>query len=200
MPDEKSARRGRPKRRAPGADRGAAGSLPGADADLAAIIEAVAAGDRSALKQLYDRFGARLFGIASRILRDPPLAEDAVQDAFVKIWRNAARFDRARGSATGWVITIVRRAALDLKPREPAAPPIDVADERPQSEMLHPGLARALDALPETHRRALLLMYVYGLTHSELAEAMEAPLGTVKSWVRRAAAALKEAVASLDRE
>jgi RNA polymerase sigma-70 factor (ECF subfamily) len=60
--------------------------------------------------------------------------------------------------------------------------------------MLHPGLKRALDALPEMHRKALLLMYVYGLTHSELASALGAPLGTVKSWVRRGAAAVKESV------
>ena len=198
MSDEKSARRDRPQRRASAADQGSSRQLPQADAELAALIEAVAAGDRGALKQLYDRFGARLFGIASRILRDPPLAEDALQEAFVKIWRNAGRFDRARGSAAGWVITIVRRAAFDLRPRAPPASPIDVADEQPQAEMLHPGLARALDALPENHRKALLLMYVYGLTHSELAEAMSAPLGTVKSWVRRGAAAVKEAVATLD--
>ena len=198
MSDDESARSGRPKRRAAAADRTARAPLSATDMELAAIIEAVAGGDRAALKQLYDRFGARLLGVASRILRDPPLAEDALQEAFVKIWRNAGRFDRARGSATGWVTTIVRRAAFDLRPRAPVAAPVDVADEQPQPEMLHPGLARALEALPENHRKALLLMYVYGLTHSELGEAMAAPVGTVKSWVRRGGAAVKQAVASLD--
>ena len=180
MPDERSA--------------SGHGRSAGVEAELAAIIEAIAGGDRAALKQLYDRFGARLFGIASRMLRDHALAEDALQEAFVKIWRNAARFDRKRGSALGWVATIVRRAALDLRPRAPPVAPVDVACEQPETDMLHPGLARALAALPETHRKALLLMHVHGLTHSELATAMAAPLGTVKSWVRRGAAALKKAV------
>lgn len=194
MPDEKSARARRPIRRRAGAGQRACGPPPGVEADLVAIIERVAAGDRGALKQLYDRFGGRLYGIACRILRDPALGEDAVQEAFVKIWRNAGKFDRARGSAVGWVVTIVRRAAFDLRSREPPAAPVEVADQRPETEMLHPGLARVLKALPDKQREALLLMYVYGLTHSELATAMAAPLGTVKSWVRRGAAALKEAV------
>ena len=167
---------------------------PGSAADLAAIVEAMATGDRLALKQLYDRFGGRLYGIACRILRDEGLAEDALQEAFVKIWRNAGKFDRARGSALAWVVTIVRRAAFDLRPRAPPTELVDIVCERPETDMLHPGLARALDALPETHRNALLLMYVYGLTHKEIAATLGSPLGTVKSWVRRGAAALKEAV------
>jgi RNA polymerase sigma-70 factor (ECF subfamily) len=166
--------------------------LGGVGEDLAAIVEGIAAGDRGSLKQLYDRFGARLYGIAHRILRDPSLAEDALQEAFVKIWRNAARFDRARGSALGWVVIIVRRAAFDLRPREAIAELADLPDEQPETAMLDPGLARALDALPANQRKALLLMYVHGLTHNELAAAMDAPLGTVKSWVRRASAALKD--------
>ena len=178
------------------ADAGS-GQRPGVEAELATIVEGIAAGERAALKELYDRFGARLYGVAQRILRDNSLAEDALQEAFVKIWRNAGKYDRARGSALGWVVIIVRRAAFDLRPREPVAEPDEiaaVAEEQPQTDMLDPGLARALAALPETQRRALLLMYVYGLTHSELATAMGAPLGTVKSWVRRGAATLKDSL------
>ena len=181
-----------------GAQAAAGGGLrPAVEADLATIVEGIAAGERAALKELYDRFGARLYGIAHRILRDNALAEDALQEAFVKIWRNAGKYDRARGSALGWVVIIVRRAAFDLRPREPVAEPDEIAAiaaEEPETGMLDPGVARALAALPETQRRALLLSYVYGLTHAELAAAMGAPLGTVKSWVRRAAAALKESL------
>jgi RNA polymerase sigma-70 factor (ECF subfamily) len=90
------------------------------------------------------------------------------------------------------VAIIVRRAAFDVRPREQTGEAVDIPSEQPETEMLHPGLARALDSLPDKHREALVLMYVYGLTHSELAARMGAPLGTVKSWVRRAAAALKE--------
>ena len=164
------------------------------DADQAVIISGIAAGERVALKQLYDRYGARLYGVAHRILRDTALAEDAIQEAFVKIWRNAGKFDPARGSAIGWVVIIVRRAAFDLRPPAPVVEPIEVPAEQPETAMLDPGLARALEALPETHRQALLLMYVYGLTHAELAATMGAPLGTVKSWVRRAASALKKSL------
>jgi len=166
----------------------------GVEAELAAIVEGIAACDRAALKDLYDRFGARLHGIAYRILRDSALAEDALQEAFVKIWRNAGKYDRARGSALGWLVIIVRRAAFDVRPREPVAEPVEIAAEEPDAGMLDPGLARALEALPEMHRKALLLMYVYGLTHAEIAATLASPLGTVKSWVRRGAAALKEAV------
>lgn len=182
------------------AERRRGGCQSGSDpaAELAEIIESVAAGDRAALKQMYDRFGARLCGIAYRILRDQGLAEDAVQEAFVKIWRNAGKFDRGRGSALGWAVTIVRRAAFDLRPREPVREPIPILEEPLQAEMLCPGLAKALDMLPERHRKALLLMHVYGLTHAELAAAMGAPLGTVKSWVRRGAAGLKQILGSTE--
>jgi RNA polymerase sigma-70 factor (ECF subfamily) len=189
MPDEKSAveHEGPPQ-------TGDGKRRFGVEADLMAIVEGIAAGDRAALKDLYDRFGARLHGIAYRILRDSALAEDALQEAFVKIWRNAGKYDRARGPALGWLVIIVRRAAFDVRPREPVAEPVDIAAEGPDPGMLDPGLARALEALPEMHRKALLLMYVYGLTHAEIAATLESPLGTVKSWVRRGAAALKEAV------
>ena len=89
---------------------------------------------------------------------------------------------------------IVRRAAFDLRPRTLTIELADIACERPETDMLHPGLVRALDALPEMQRKALLLMYVYGLTHAEIATTLASPFGTAKSWVRRGAAALKEAV------
>ena len=195
MPTKNAAAASHPMAGADSADRPRRGKEAlGAEAELASILTAIAAQERPALRQLYDRFGGRLYGVAHRILGDRSLAEDALQEAFVKIWRNAGKFDPARGSAIGWVVIIVRRAAFDLRPRDVVREPIDIPFEPPQSEMLHPGLARALDALPEMHRKALVLMYVYGLTHSELSAAMGAPLGTVKSWVRRGAAALKESV------
>jgi len=162
------------------------------EARLADLLRAMAGGDRAAVRELYGLVGGRLYGVAQRILRDPGLAEDAVQDAFLKIWRNAHRFDAAKGQASAWMAVIVRRAAIDKRPRvslqmlpELAAPNID-------PDYLHPRLQACLSQLPEVHRNALVLMYVYGLSHSELAAAMNAPLGTVKSWVRRAGAALRE--------
>ena len=195
MPDDNSDAADKP---APAAGRRGASRRPtprsALETELAGIVEGIAARDRAALKRLYDGFGARLHGVAYRILRDPALAEDALQEAFVKIWRNAGKFDPARGSALGWVVIIVRRAAFDVRPRDPVAEPAEIAAEEPEPALLDPGLARALEALPETHRKALLLSYIPGLTHAELAAAMGAPLGTVKSWVRRAAAALRKSL------
>jgi len=159
---------------------------------LAELLGEVARGDHAAARELYQLIGGRLFGIAQRILRDPGLAEDAVQDGFLKIWKNAHRFDPQKGQASAWMGVIVRRVALDKRPKvatqvlpELEAPKIDM-------DYVHPRLRQCLAELPQLHRNALVLMYVYGLSHSELAERMDAPLGTVKSWVRRASAALKE--------
>jgi RNA polymerase sigma-70 factor (ECF subfamily) len=159
---------------------------------LAELLGDIARGDHAAARELYQLIGGRLFGIAQRILRDGGLAEDAVQDAFLKIWKNAHRFDVEKGQASTWMGVIVRRVALDKRPKvatqmlpELEAPKVDM-------DYVHPRLRECLEELPELHRNALVLMYVYGLSHSELAERMDAPLGTVKSWVRRASAALKE--------
>jgi RNA polymerase sigma-70 factor (ECF subfamily) len=159
---------------------------------LADLLRAMAGGDRAAAPELYKLIGGRLYGVAQRILRDPGLAEDAVQEGFLKIWKNARRFDAAKGAASTWMAVIVRRAAIDKRPRvtmqilpELEAPNVDL-------DYVHPRLRACLSDLPELHRKALVLTYVYGLSHTELAQAMGAPLGTVKSWVRRATVALKE--------
>ncbi|HEV2530527.1 RNA polymerase sigma factor [Phenylobacterium sp.] len=162
------------------------------EGELAELLNAMAAGERSAAEALYRRMGARLYGSAYRILRDAGLAEDAVQEAFVKIWRNAHRFDAAKGLPSTWMAVIVRRVALDRRPRAVSTLPADLEAPALDLDYVHPRLRDALAELPEVHRNALVLMYVHGLSHSELAQAMGAPLGTVKSWVRRASAALKE--------
>ncbi|HEY0438097.1 MAG TPA: sigma-70 family RNA polymerase sigma factor [Phenylobacterium sp.] len=162
------------------------------EARLAELLGEIARGRQDAARELYQLIGGRLYGIAFRVLRDGGLAEDAVQDGFVKIWKNAHRFEPAKGHASTWMGVIVRRVALDKRPKvatqllpELEAPKVDM-------DYVHPRLRACLEELPELHRNALVLMYVYGLSHSELAERMNAPLGTVKSWVRRASAALKE--------
>jgi RNA polymerase sigma-70 factor (ECF subfamily) len=115
-----------------------------------------------------------------------------VQEAFVKIWKNAHRFDATKGLPSTWMAVIVRRTALDRRPKPAQALPADLEAPALDLDYVHPRLREALAELPEVHRKALVLMYVHGLSHSELAEAMQAPLGTVKSWVRRASACLKE--------
>jgi RNA polymerase sigma-70 factor, ECF subfamily len=162
------------------------------EVELARLLGAMAGGDRGAAHTLYGLIGGRIYGIANRILRDSALAEDAAHQAFLKIWKNAHRFDAAKGKASTWLTIVARHAALDCRPREMKTLPEDLEAPRMDETYVHPRLRQALAALPEVHRNAVVLMYVYGLTHSELAERMQAPLGTVKSWVRRGTAALKE--------
>ena len=159
---------------------------------LAELLRAIADGDRAAASELYRLIGGKLYGIAQRILRDHGLAQDAVQEGFIKIWRNAHRFDAAKGTASTWAAVIIKRVALDRKPKVVSPLPPDLEAPKVDLDYVHPRLKACLEELPQLHRNALVLMYVYGMSHSELATAMGAPLGTVKSWVRRGAAALKE--------
>lgn len=161
-------------------------------ADLDLLLARIGQGDRRAFRQLYDQVAARMFASARRILGDRELAEDAVQEAFVRIWRSAANFDPARGVALAWVGRIVRNAALDRIPKdrdmsrieeiEIAVMPVEPSSAR---------VGQCLKKLPGQQGRAMVLMYVHGMTHSELADYLGAPLGTVKSWIRRGMGTLR---------
>ncbi|HEY7398527.1 MAG TPA: sigma-70 family RNA polymerase sigma factor [Gaiellaceae bacterium] len=156
-----------------------------------ALLALVARGEEDALAALYDRFGRVAYGIALRVLRDPELAEDAVQEAFLGAWRTAVAFDPSRGTASTWLLTLVHRRAVDVVRREQRRRteplPDDPADSvggtdedaliRDRRRAVQDALAR----LPDDQRRALELAYYGGLTQSELAEALGVPLGTVKS-------------------
>lgn len=161
------------------------------------LLACVARGDRVAFRTLYDETSARLYAAARKILRDTALAEDAVQEAYLRIWRNAHGFDPSRGVALAWMGRIVRNTALDRIPAERetatieeidiAVMPVEPADAR---------VAACLKKLPAEQGRALILTYVYGLTNPELADHLGAPLGTVKSWVRRGAESLRVCLGS----
>jgi len=176
----------------PGPHIPAANSLPGTATDLEALLALIGQGDRCAFRYLYDRVAGRMFATARRILGDRELAEDAVQEAFVRIWRSAAKFDPARGVALAWVGRIVRNAALDRLPKERDMGRIEdielaVMPVEPPSARV----GQCLKKLPDQQGKAMVLMYVHGMTHSELAEYFGAPLGTVKSWIRRGLAMLR---------
>ena len=155
------------------------------------LIEAVAGGDEQALAELYDRLGGVAYRVALRVLRDPALAEDAVQDAFLSAWRTAAGFDPRRGSASTWLLTFVHRRAVDLVRREDRrrGDPLDDApvpsgeatEERAEVRDERRRVQAALAQLSVDQREALELAYYGGLTQSELAERLGVPLGTVKS-------------------
>ena len=170
---------------------------PQATRDLAhlsdeSLLSLVAASDDDALAELYDRFGRVAYSLALRILRDEALAQDAVQEAFLGVWRSADRFLAERAKASTWILTLVHRRAVDLVRREERrrGEPLESAPEPAAPETTEDeatlGLQRrlvqeALSQLSPEQRQALELGYYGGLTQSELAEQLGQPLGTIKS-------------------
>jgi RNA polymerase sigma-70 factor (ECF subfamily) len=174
------------------------------DDDLAPLIRRCAAGDVSALRAIYRGHAALMLGLAVRMLADRRLAEEAVQDAFVQIWRNAARFEPGMGTGQAWVLGILRFRALDLRASETRrAPPgtmeIDdaqaagaIAGVPPEPVEERAALKACLGELKDGPRRSIVLAYVEGCSHAEIAERLEQPLGTVKSWILRGLGALRD--------
>jgi RNA polymerase sigma factor (sigma-70 family) len=155
------------------------------------LLARVAGGNEAALGELYDRFGRVAYGLALRVLRDDRLAEDAVQEAFLAVWRQAASYRPERAKAQTWVLTLVHRRAVDLVRREERRradaldpefePAGSSAAEDAESRDRRTAVQRALAQLPEEQRRPIELAYYGGLTQSELAERLGEPLGTIKS-------------------
>lgn len=169
-----------------------------------ALLRKVARGDRDALATLFDSEAGRLIAVARRILRRADLAEEAVQEAFVSIWQHAASFDPARGAGRAWVTTIVRNRALNMLRNDARLDFVDGAeiegygDRANDAEAAYHGLPesaalkRCLDQLTAARRRSILLAYVVGYSHGEIAAELKAPVGTVKAWIRRGIIALQE--------
>jgi RNA polymerase sigma factor (sigma-70 family) len=168
------------------------------------LLEAIATGDDQALAALYDRYGRAAYGVALRVLRDQALAEDAVQEAFLAIWRSADRYRLERAKPSTWVLTLVHRRAVDLVRREDRrrAEPLDEPPEAAGQEVPAEAHLRerrvavqaALRALPDDQREALELAYYGGYTQSELADRLGVPLGTVKSRMFAGLSRLRELV------
>lgn len=174
--------------------------------DPAALLAAAAQGDAVAFRVLYDGHCDLLFGIALRITRDRVLAADVLQDAFLQIWRNAGGFDPTRGSPEAWMIGIVRYRALDRVRRRKrddtdlnTAEPLAGIDGRAAADLANAmgggddahALARCLHNLPEDRRHLIIAAFVDGYSQSELAARLAAPLGTIKSWIRRSLESLR---------
>jgi RNA polymerase sigma factor (sigma-70 family) len=168
------------------------------------LLEAIAAGDEGALGALYDRFGRLAYGVALRVLRDQALAEDAVQEAFLAVWRSAGTYRQERAKPATWVLTLVHRRAVDLVRREDRrrAEPLEEPPEAagaavPEEADLRDRRAAvqaALRQLPDEQRQALELAYYGGYTQSELAERLGVPLGTIKSRMFAGLTQLRELV------
>jgi len=167
-------------------------------------LRACALRDRGALRRIYEAEGPYLVGVALRILRRRDLAEEAVHDAFVEVWQKAATFDPARGAALAWVTSIVRHWAFSIlrkRSRETLVEPGDLVDlpdlaADPAEAMArvadNDALRRCLDALDDDKRLCILLAFVDGYSHTQIAARLVTPLGTVKAWIRRGLLALRE--------
>ena len=178
--------------------------MPAATEDvLAPLMTRIAGGDRAALRQLYDATSAKLFGVCLRILPDREDCEDVLQDVYTTIWRRADRFDASRASVMTWASTIARNRAIDrLRARGPMAyaeqvDNLEIADGAESAESLLQGqddrtaLNRCLNELDERTRTVIRTAFFEGVTYEALAQRLDAPLGTVKSWIRRGLARLK---------
>ncbi len=171
-----------------------------------ALVALVARGDEPALAELYDRVGRVAYGLALRVVRDDRLAEDAVQEGFLAVWRTAAAFRAERAKASTWILTLVHRRAVDLVRREQRrrADALDdgvataiASDEAGPDEEVWLRFERervqaALRRLPDAQREAIELAYFGGYSQTELAERLGVPLGTIKSRMFAGLAKLRE--------
>jgi RNA polymerase sigma-70 factor (ECF subfamily) len=165
------------------------------DAEVAAGL---AAGDQSALAELYDRYGGLAYSVAARMLGDRGRAEDAVQDAFWGVWRGASRFDATKGSLRSWLVASVRNRSIDMlrgrslhERRELALrPDVEAVDAGPEEaaagEQERAAVRAALGELPDEQREAVLLAYFGGFSQPEIAQMAGVPLSTVKGRMRLA--------------
>jgi RNA polymerase sigma-70 factor (ECF subfamily) len=169
-----------------------------------ALLERCAARDPRALEQLYALVAPLLFGLLTRMLRRRALAEEALQDVFVSIWQRAGQYRVDRGNAFGWLIGIARYRAIDLLRHERGAPilmpePLESEIEAEVSEAPPAAgemIERCLDRLSSDQQQCLQFAYINGRSHLEISQLTGNPLGTVKSWIRRALISLRECLES----
>ena len=179
------------------------------DFDYDAALAACAQGQRQALAQIYTRESRYLLGVALRIVRQHQVAEDVLHDAFVAIWQRAGTFDAARGAGRGWIYSVVRNTALNWVRNNARDVPVDeeaAAALEDEVAMEHHATTRdegetrvdlgrldgCLDRLEPGRRECIVLAYVDGCSHGEIAERTRKPLGTVKAWIQRGMRALRE--------
>ena len=176
------------------------------------LLQATGQGDRRAFEQLYRQMSPYLFAIALRMLRQRSWAEEVLHDAMLAIWQKAASYDPAQSAPKTWMTTIVRHRAIDYaRLRANQTTSLETIDfEAPEGEELLSlsstfadglpttsearRLSECLNGLPGDQKQSVVLAYYQGLSHSEVAEHLQQPTGTVKSWIRRALAHLKECV------
>ena len=179
-------------------------TLDAAQARLAGLLAKSALGDRAAFAELYRATSSKLFGVSLRIVRERALAEEALQDSFVNIWNHASDYAQAKSAPTTWMTAIVRNRSLDIVRRTREEPDVDdtlatnLVDDRAAPPREAEARADAhsvrhcLEELDAEQRQTIALAFFHGLTHSELADHLRRPLGTVKTHIRRGLLKLKD--------
>jgi RNA polymerase sigma-70 factor (ECF subfamily) len=176
---------------------------PGAPTDLALCLRLVARGDADAFDTVYDQVAATVFGIVRRVVRDPAQSEEVTQDVLLEVWRNAAKFDPGRGSATAWVMTLAHRRAVDRvrsvqkeseRERRTAVAdvPFDEVAEAVESSLERERVRRCLGSLTELQRESVALAYYGGYTYAQVASLLGVPGGTIKTRMRDALIRLRD--------
>ncbi len=165
--------------------------------DLAELLRSSSRGDQSTFARLYDATAARVYGLVLRVVRDPAQAEEVTQEAFLEIWRTAARFDSDRGSALSWLLTIAHRKAVDRVRAAEASSRRDTKYHDQTQAVAHDETAdavaatleaqrvrHAMESLTAAQREAIGLAYFGGYTHTEVAKMLDLPVGTAKTRIR----------------
>ena len=174
-------------------------------AELVWLMAAVAKGDRDAFERLYTATRAKLYGVVLRILRRPDLADEVIQETYLKVWNSAGQFNPAQASPITWMVAIARNRAIDIVRRKTEVSIDDeedtvlaMADETPDplakremTEELKRMLA-CMGRLDEERRRLVLLAYYGGWSREQLAEKFDKPVNTIKTWLRRSLAEIRE--------
>ncbi|MGW7068340.1 ECF RNA polymerase sigma factor SigK [Streptomyces sp. NPDC054855] len=162
-----------------------------------ALLPLIARGDQQAFEKLYDQVSGPVYGMVRRVLRDPAQSEEVVQEVLLELWRTAARFDPARGSALSWILTLAHRRAVDRVRSVRAArrrerrvaergegPAYDQVAEAVEDNLEREGVRRCLRRLTDLQRQAVVLAYYDGYTYREVSLRLSVPLGTVKTRMR----------------
>ena len=172
------------------------------------LLSTVAKGDQGAFATLYDRVGGQVYGLVRRVLRDPSQSEEVTQEVLLEVWRSASRFDRSRGSANGWIMTMAHRRAVDrvrseqssrnrderIAVRDSGEAAFDSVAEDVEIRLEQQQVRQALDGLTDLQREAIELAYYQGYTYRQVAELLDTPLGTVKTRLRDGLIRLRDTI------